>query len=67
MSIWIRGAMVARLTPDQKVACSIHVGFIFQTFTFLAKNRISGRSRTSIIVRYHVETNIKIKNLLIEF
>ena len=22
----IRGAMVARLTPDQKVACSIHVG-----------------------------------------
>jgi hypothetical protein len=28
-SIWIRGAMVARLTPDQKVACSIHVGFIF--------------------------------------
>jgi hypothetical protein len=23
----IRGAMVARLTPDQKVACSIHVGF----------------------------------------
>ncbi|AES96909.1 hypothetical protein MTR_5g043010 [Medicago truncatula] len=25
--MWIRGAMVARLTPDQKVACSIHVGF----------------------------------------
>jgi hypothetical protein len=25
--LWIRGAMVARLTPDQKVACSIHVGF----------------------------------------
>ena len=24
---WIHGAMVARLTPDQKVACSIHVGF----------------------------------------
>jgi hypothetical protein len=23
----IRGAIVARLTPDQKVACSIHVGF----------------------------------------
>ena len=23
----ILGAMVARLTPDQKVACSIHVGF----------------------------------------
>ncbi|KAG0588432.1 hypothetical protein KC19_2G242300 [Ceratodon purpureus] len=23
----IRGAMVARLTPDQKAACSIHVGF----------------------------------------
>ncbi len=28
LCIWgIRGAMVARLTPDQKVACSIHVGF----------------------------------------
>ncbi|KAL6009808.1 galactose metabolism-related protein [Asimina triloba] len=25
----IRGAMVARLTPDQKVACSIHVGFSY--------------------------------------
>lgn len=25
--VGIRGAMVARLTPDQKVACSIHVGF----------------------------------------
>ena len=28
----IRGAMVARLTPDQKVACSIHVGFNSQCF-----------------------------------
>ena len=25
---WPRGAMVARLTPDQKVACSNHVGVI---------------------------------------
>ena len=24
--IWLRGAMVARLTPDQKAACSNHVG-----------------------------------------
>ena len=31
----IRGAMVARLTPDQKVACSIHVGFNFVAFIFL--------------------------------
>ena len=31
----IRGAMVARLTPDQKVACSIHVGFSFVAFIFL--------------------------------
>ena len=31
---WIRGAMVARLTPDQKVACSIHVGFNSQLFCF---------------------------------
>jgi hypothetical protein len=31
--------MVARLTPDQKVACSIHVGFNFpiQTDLFLLK------------------------------
>ena len=27
ITVRIRGAMVARLTPDQKVACSIHVGF----------------------------------------
>ena len=26
--IWLRGAMVARLTPDQKAACSNHVGVI---------------------------------------
>ena len=25
-STWLRGAMVARLTPDQKAACSNHVG-----------------------------------------
>ena len=30
----IRGAMVARLTPDQKVACSIHVGFNLVVFIF---------------------------------
>ena len=24
----IRGSMVVRLTPDEKVACSIHIGFI---------------------------------------
>ena len=33
---WPRGAMVARLTPDQKVACSSHVGVIvFLHFCFL--------------------------------
>ena len=32
---WIRGAMVARLTPDQKVACSIHVGFTFLFFPLI--------------------------------
>ena len=33
---WLRGAMVARLTPDQKVACSNHVGVsIFDFFTLL--------------------------------
>ena len=33
----LRGATVARLTPDQKVACSNHVGvkFIFSLFRFL--------------------------------
>ena len=28
----LRGAMVARLTPDQKVACSIHVGVTLYVF-----------------------------------
>ena len=27
-SSWLGGATVARLTPDQKVACSNHVGVI---------------------------------------
>ena len=32
---WPRGAMVARLTPDQKVACSNHVEVIvFINFCF---------------------------------
>ena len=31
--VWLRGATVARLTPDQKVACSNHVGVIFSSFT----------------------------------
>ena len=35
---WLRGATVARLTPDQKVACSNHVGvkifLFFVTFRF---------------------------------
>ena len=30
--LWPRGAMVARLTPDQKVACSSHVGVIVSHF-----------------------------------
>ena len=33
----LRGAMVARLTPDQKAACSSHVGVKFFTFTFVFK------------------------------
>ena len=38
----ILGAMVARLTPDQKVACSIHVGFKTLTATdpFYRQRRI---------------------------
>ena len=35
---WPRGATVARLTPDQKVACSNHVGVI--TITFCAQSEI---------------------------
>ena len=26
LELWLRGATVARLTPDQKAACSNHVG-----------------------------------------
>ena len=33
--IRLRGAMVARLTPDQKAACSSHVGVKFFPFTFV--------------------------------
>ena len=33
-SSWLRGAMVARLTPDQKAACSNHVG-VTNCFCFL--------------------------------
>ena len=33
----LRGAMVARLTPDQKAACSSHVGAKFFLFTFVFK------------------------------
>ena len=32
----LRGAMVARLTPDQKAACSNHVGVTAGTFSYLA-------------------------------
>ena len=38
---WLRGAMVARLTPDQKAACSTHVGVMvcFHFFPpFVLKN-----------------------------
>ena len=36
--IWLRGAMVARLTPDQKAACSNHVGVIkFLSLSYLKK------------------------------
>ena len=36
--IRLRGATVARLTPDQKVACSNHVGvrkFLYDKYTFI--------------------------------
>ena len=50
---WIRGAMVARLTPDQKVACSIHVGF---NFFFILLNYINIGKKiifdTKIILKY---------------
>ena len=38
-NIWLRGATVARLTPDQKVACSNHVGVKFPFwYSFLLSN-----------------------------
>ena len=33
--------MVARLTPDQKVACSIHVGFKFLVFPIFSSTLVS--------------------------
>ena len=40
--------MVARLTPDQKVACSIHVGFNSHFILFFIKRRriLLGRMRS---------------------
>ena len=40
--VGLRGAMVARLTPDQKAACSSHVGvtdyfFFYFNFFFIEK------------------------------
>ena len=32
----LRGAMVARLTPDQKAACSSHVGVTLDPFGIMA-------------------------------
>ena len=40
----LRGAMVARVTPDQKVACSIHVGVTLYVF----------RDRSSLVNLYGV-------------
>ncbi len=36
--MWLRGATVARLTPDQKAACSNHVGVI-KFFVFILPER----------------------------
>ena len=35
----LRGAMVARLTPDQKAACSSHVGVKYFTLANLSINK----------------------------
>ena len=49
----IRGAMVARLTPDQKVACSIHVGFkSLMVPTFFKNKKNFGPKAQSIIPRH---------------
>ena len=44
----IRGAMVARLTPDQKVACSIHVGFKSLVVPTFFKNKKTFRAHSPI-------------------
>ena len=62
MYIWLRGATVARLTPDQKAACSNHVGVIkFLSLSYLKKkifvlitNKHSVWCVTAVIIQKYI-------------
>ena len=59
--MWLRGATVARLTPDQKVACSNHVGVNYfspkkikncinlKTFIPLQREKLNHNKLTTIV------------------
>ena len=59
---WLRGATVARLTPDQKAACSNHVGVIkFLSLSYLKKkifvlitNKHSVWCVTAVIIQKYI-------------
>ena len=46
-SNWLRGAMVARLTPDQKAACSSHVGVTLDPYGIIADVEFLNSSQSS--------------------
>ena len=57
----LRGAMVARLTPDQKAACSSHVGVKFFPFTFDFQGIIYaayGTKQSTCLIPSHVSVNL---------
>ena len=57
----LRGAMVARLTPDQKAACSSHVGVKFFPFTFDFQGIIYaayGTKQSTCLISSHFSFNL---------
>ena len=49
----IHGAMVTRLTPDQKVACLIHVGFEYHTIGAMVARLTLDQKVVELGFKYH--------------
>ena len=46
--MWLRGAMVAHLTPDQKVACSNHLEVIVLLSHIMKNGVLNGQSLANL-------------------